>query len=113
MDALVTVTLDSQRVIAAVIATATLVGAIAYLSRVVKRAGRTLGAILRIVERELDAGPQSEPVKTVVNRELTNNHGSSMKDDLDGLTTGFGLLARQVDGLQADFDDHIKERRTP
>jgi hypothetical protein len=105
----VTVTLDSGQVAATIIATAALVAAVVYLARGLRRVLTIVHAIENVVERELNVaavgevpGPD-EPLKATVQRELTNNHGSSMKDDLDGLTVGFHALARQVD----DLDDRL------
>ncbi len=43
----------------------------------------------------------------------THNHGSSMKDDLHGLTVGYGVLARQVDDIEDRLTTHLNERRDP
>lgn len=114
MTPLVAVTIDSAQITAGVVATAGLIGAAVYLGRILARVLTAVHIIRRIVERELDAEQAEErtdvPLKTVVNRELTHNHGSSLKDDVYGLAIGQRLLARQVDDLDERFTAHLEER---
>lgn len=112
MRALVTITLDGDQLVGWIVGAAAVLGALAYIARWVRRATRTLQAVHRIVERELDAGDTCEPVATVVARELTNNHGSSLKDDVDGIAVAVGALSRQVDDIDERLTNHLKERRT-
>lgn len=111
MEPHLTVTLDGEQLVGWIVGAAALLAAIAYLARFVRRTSQRLYAILRIVERELDAGDQSEPVKTVVQRELTNNHGSSIKDDVDGIAVAVGALSRQVDDIDERLTTHLNERK--
>jgi hypothetical protein len=102
MTALITVTLDSDQIAAGIVAAAALAAGVAYFTRWVVKAGRVLFALHELAERE-----------------LTHNHGSSMKDDTVGTAEGLGVLSRLVDGLADEVDDinhrltqHLKERRT-
>lgn len=74
-------------------AAAAAVAGLAYLIRLGLKAARALDAI-----------------QTVVERELEHNHGSSMKDDVHGMARAIGKLQRQVDDLDADYQNHKRTR---
>lgn len=68
---------------------------------------------MRQLVRKLDAldslPGRMARLESLVNRELTHNHGSSIKDDMTGLAVGMGHLSRTVEQLRDDFDDHTKK----
>lgn len=106
-----TVTLDPGQVAAAVVLFAGLLGAVGYLWRQGRKAVRVLHA-----------------VHELVNRELTPDHGHSVKDrvdqtahqttQLDAIQVGLGGLSQLVDNINsrlAEVDDRLTEhlRRNP
>lgn len=66
-----------------------------------------LGWIIRKMRRAVRA---LDAIERVVARELTHNHGTSMKDDVHGVARTLGLIARRVDALEqrvTELDNHI------
>lgn len=50
-----------------------------------------------------------EAVRKVINKELTHNHGTSVKDDVHGIAVAVGKLQRDFDDLTTRFDAHLRE----
>lgn len=50
-----------------------------------------------------------ETVHRITTRELTHNHGSSMKDDTHGLAVALGEVQRRMDDLETDFRTHLRD----
>lgn len=84
--------------IAVILGTAALLAAIAYLVRFLVKVGRVGRAVFEIVDRE-----------------LTHNHGTSIKDDVYGTAVALGKLQREVDQIGSDLYNHLAERtpKTP
>ncbi|WP_127480583.1 hypothetical protein [Nocardioides pantholopis] len=104
-----TFTLSAGQVSAGIVAAAGLLGAIGYLVRLLRRAGRYLGAIHNVIDQELTHNGDGS-IKSVIEQELTHNHGSSIKDDVHGLTVAVGGLSRLVDDIDARLADHTHTR---
>lgn len=69
-----------------IVAIAAALGAVGYLVRLVRKGVRTWDRIEALMR----------PTAEHVDRELTGNHGSSMKDQLDGLPHVVEVLRRDV-----------------
>lgn len=88
-----TLTLDAQQLVALIVGTAAFLGALAYLIRIGRRISRVGRAIA-----------------TIVNHELTHNHGTSIKDDVHGIALTVGALSRDFEDFKTDFYHHIAEK---
>lgn len=98
-----TLTLTTDQIVAAVIGAAAFVAALGYFALLARRGLRWLRGL-----------------HSVVNHELTHNHGTSIKDDVHGIALTVGTLARTVDTIADDFEDfktdfyrHLAERTPP
>ena len=108
---LVTVTLTPEAIILA----AAVLAALLALWRGVRALVRKLDAIDSLPAKvaALDSLPAKvAALEELVRRELTHNHGSSIKDDVHGLAVGMGSLGRDLDQLRTDFDTHTRRPRT-
>lgn len=83
------------------------IAALVYVAQWVVRRVRDLWRWGRNLARVLHA------VHELVDRELTNNHGSSMKDDVDGLAVAVGAMSRLVDDLDERLTSHLNDRSDP
>lgn len=94
----VVVTVDAGQLVAGVIALAAFLGALAYLVRLARRAGRHVRAAWRVIDQE-----------------LTHNHGTSMKDDVYGIAVSVGEISRKLDDVSHDLYHHLAEKgpKTP
>jgi len=81
-----------------------LVGAIAALLTALGIIGRYIAKGFTAVRRVFH---MVDIVETIVSRELTHNHGTSMKDDMYGMAVAFGLTQRQVDDMEEILYDHV------
>lgn len=74
-------------------------GAIVAALLILGKGAALLVKRIRSVVRTLDV------IEAVVQRELHNNHGSSIKDDVTGIAVAVGKLGRDVDELTGQLSD--------
>lgn len=91
MTTYLVIRVTSEQLIAACITAATLLTALGYLARKLRRIGQIVGAAHRLLQLELE-----------------HNHGGSIKDDITGMAVSIGRVDREVTDLRRDFDNHIK-----
>lgn len=93
-----------------ILAAAALLGALAYIGGKLRRGVHLLDALERLVQDNTEV---TTATHQVVDRELEQNHGSSMKDDLTGVVYTVGNLWGEVEQLRREFDEHVaKGKRT-
>jgi hypothetical protein len=77
-----TITLSADQLVPLILGTASVVLALGYL-------GKKFGSFLRLMTA----------ASAIVHRELTPNSSGSIKDDVDGLASSFGVMSRMLDDL--------------
>lgn len=82
---------DVTAITGALAGTLALAGA---LTLAIRRGWRGLRNLVHTIDR----------IEHVLNRELTHNHGTSIKDDITGLAVGLGTLHREVDSIGTRVD---------
>lgn len=107
----------TETVTALVAAATALAGFSAAVWRTLRRAVRKLDALEALPAKVTALEAQSTALEALVTKELTHNHGSSIKDDVVGLAVGMGHMARTQDRhavelgtLRADLSN-LKHRR--
>lgn len=68
-----------------------------------------VAAVLYLAKLARTAFRWLEAIHGVVDKELTHNHGSSIKDDTHGMAVALGEVQRRVDELETDFRQHLAD----
>lgn len=90
----------AAQIVGLIVGAAALFGALAYLIRLGRRAVRFVGKGVDLLRA----------LHSVVNHELTPNHGTSIKDDVYGIAVAVGLLSRDFEEFKHDFYRHLAEK---
>jgi beta-xylosidase len=96
VNPLVVVEVTPAGVAACIVGAAAFLGATAYLFRQLRKLVR-----------------YAQALHTLTERELTNNHGSSLKDDVDGIAVSVGQLGRRLDDFETRFNEHVRDQGLP
>lgn len=95
----------------AIVAAAAALTALGYLARLARRTLKRVEEISGLADRVRDLQGTVDDLDTLVTRELTHNHGSSIKDDVHGLAIAVGQQSREIDDLREAFFDQLDRRR--
>lgn len=96
-----------------VVLAAAALGALVVLWRALRGMVRSLDALADMPARMNTLTARMAALERLVTKELTHNHGSSIKDDVVGLAVSMGHLGRATDELRHDLDSHLTDERNP
>lgn len=109
------ITLTAESVAAFVVLFASFLAALGYLGTKVRKAVHILDAVERVVQQAADnadeAATQAGASQQIIARELTENTGGSIKDDVSAIAYVVGNLWRKVDEVDERLNDHLEGQR--